>query len=41
LHGVTGKGLWLGGTLSPLARQELEKAGWTVNENAEHLVAVR
>jgi len=33
LPGVTSKELWLSGAISPLARQNLEQAGWVVNEN--------
>lgn len=32
---VKGKELWLGGTLSKMARKELEARGWTVKEGSE------
>jgi len=38
LPGVSGKEWWLTGSVSPLARQQFEKRGWTVTDNAEHLV---
>ena len=31
---LTGKELWLGGTATPVARQNLEAQGWVVKENA-------
>ena len=34
IPGVTGREVWLGGTLSPRARQELETRGWKINEKA-------
>lgn len=33
LPGVTSKELWFSGAVSPLARQNLEAAGWVVNDN--------
>ena len=35
LSGVTQKQLWVAGTLSPRARQELERLGWEVQERSE------
>jgi hypothetical protein len=32
LAGVTGRELWVGGTLSPRTRQELESRGWKIND---------
>jgi len=33
LRGVTGKELWIGGTVDPEARKALESRGWKVDEN--------
>ena len=34
LSGVTGRELWVGGTVSPRARKELETLGWAIHERA-------
>jgi len=38
IPGLTGKELWLTGTLTPLARQQIELAGWNVFDNAEKML---
>jgi hypothetical protein len=34
LPGIKGKKLWIEGTVSPMARQNLQSKGWKVRENA-------
>ncbi len=36
---VTGREVWLGGLVSPRARAELERLGWTVHDRAEETLA--
>ena len=36
MPGVAGKELWLAGFVSPMARQNIEKAGWRIHANKEH-----
>ncbi len=35
MQGITGKELWITGTVDPLARQALEKKGWKVEEKVK------
>lgn len=42
VRNAAAKQLWVGGTLSPLAREKMEARGWTVHERAENrLLAMR
>ena len=38
IPGLTGKELWLTGTLTPLARRQFQTAGWKVFENSEKML---
>ena len=40
IPGVTGKELWLTGTLTPLANQQLQKAGWKVFDKSDKMLAL-
>ena len=40
MEGVTGREFWNTGSLSPLAKESLEKMGWTVRENAETILSL-
>ncbi|HIF52162.1 MAG TPA: hypothetical protein EYQ42_11660 [Thiotrichaceae bacterium] len=35
---VTGREIWVTGKFSPLAKENLGKMGWTINEGAQHLL---
>ena len=35
MAGISGKELWLAGSLSPMARQNIEMAGWRIHDNVE------
>ena len=42
VRNAAAKQLWVGGTLTPLARKEMEARGWTIHESAEgQLLAMR
>jgi len=41
MEGVTGREIWNTGVMSPLAKESLEKMGWTVHENAESKLALQ
>ena len=38
LKGVTGKELWVEGTLSAVAKKSMQEMGWSINENTEKLL---
>jgi len=35
MAGASGKEIWLAGSLSPMARQNIEMAGWRIHDNVE------
>jgi len=35
MPGITGKELWITGTIDPVARQTLEKKGWKLEERVK------
>ena len=36
-----GKELWVGGSMSPLARKKFTEKGWTIKENVSELLTLK